>query len=161
MKSKRSLIVSLLVTTTVLVSLGKLAFARNEEPPGAIQEAMTPEEFKAAGLDKLSSGELAKLNNWLNGYREKVEQKVEKKAAEHEKRSSMQLIVSRYNGVWTGAVPGEIIELEDGSKWKLANKDQNYGGHADHPAVAVYKAGIFGWKMRVSQIAEFYVNPVK
>lgn len=134
--------------------------ARNTET-GAIQEEMTPEEFKAAGLEKLSPAELAKLNDWLNGYREKVEKKVEKKAAEQEKRSKLELIVSRYNGVWTGVGPGEIIELEDGSKWKLANKDEHYGGRADHPAIAVYKAGFFGWKMRVSRIAEFYVTQVK
>ena len=134
--------------------------ARNTET-GAIQEEMTPEDFKAAGLEKLSPAELAKLNDWLNGYREKVEKKVEKKAAEQEKRSKLELIVSRYNGVWTGVGPGEIIELEDGSKWKLANKDEHYGGRADHPAIAVYKAGFFGWKMRVSRIAEFYVTQVK
>ena len=134
--------------------------ARNTET-GAIQEEMTPEEFKAAGLEKLSPAELTKLNDWLNGYREKVEKKVEKKAAEQEKRSKLELIVSRYNGVWTGVGPGEIIELEDGSKWKLANKDEHYGGRADHPAIAVYKAGFFGWKMRVSRIAEFYVTQVK
>jgi hypothetical protein len=161
MKPKRSLIY-FLITVIALVSFGAaFAFARDEQAPGAIQEEMTPEEFKAAGLDKLSSGELAQLNNWLNGYRQKVEQKIEKKSAEREKLSKLQLIVSRYDGVWTGAVPGEIIQLEDGSKWKLANKDEHYGGHADHPAIAVYKAGIFGWKMRVSRIAEFYVNPVK
>ena len=32
-----------------------------------------------------------------------------KKASEHEKRSKLQLIVSRYNGVWTGVVPGEML----------------------------------------------------
>src|SRR5262245_28155985 len=111
MKSKRSLILYLVVIATVLVSLGRFTFARDQEPGGAIQEEMTPEEFKAAGLDKLSPGELAKLNDWLNGYRQKVEQKVEKKAAEHEKRAKLELIVSRYNGVWTGVTPGEIIEL--------------------------------------------------
>ena len=157
---KPSLLPSLLLAGALLFSLGRPMLARNTET-GAIQEEMTPEEFKAAGLEKLSPAELAKLNDWLNGYREKVEKKVEKKAAEQEKRSKLELIVSRYNGVWTGVGPGEIIELEDGSKWKLANKDEHYGGRADHPAIAVYKAGFFGWKMRVSRIAEFYVTQVK
>jgi len=122
---------------------------------------MTPEEFKAAGLEKLSPGELAKLNAWLQGDREKILKKAEKKAAEREEKAKQSLIVSRINGTWNGVVPGEIIQLEDGSKWKLANKDEHYGGFADHPAVAVWKAGFFGWKMRVSKIAEFYVNEVK
>jgi len=132
-----------------------------EKEPAEIQQAMTPEEFKAAGLEKLSPGELAKLNAWLQGDREKILKKAEKKAAEREEKAKQSLIVSRINGTWNGVVPGEIIQLEDGSKWKLANKDEHYGGFADHPAVAVWKAGFFGWKMRVSKIAEFYVNEVK
>jgi hypothetical protein len=31
-----------------------------------IEKQMTPEEFKAAGLDKLSGDELSRLNAWLN-----------------------------------------------------------------------------------------------
>ena len=31
-----------------------------------IEQQMTAEEFKAAGLDKLSAEELARLNGWLN-----------------------------------------------------------------------------------------------
>ena len=73
-----------------------------------------------------------------------------------ESRTKLQLIVSRIDGVLGRVGPGEVIRLEDGTAWKLANKDEHYGGHADHPAVAIYKA-IFGWKMRVSRIAEFYV----
>jgi hypothetical protein len=161
MKPKRALIVFFLLLAAVLFSLGKVALARTEEQTGDIQQEMTPEEFKAAGLEKLTPAELAKLNDWLKGYREKAVKVAEKKAGEREKREKLELIVSRYNGVWTGVTPGEIIELEDGSKWRLANKDEHYGGHADHPAIAVYKAGLFGWKMRVSRIAEFYVNPVK
>ena len=161
MKAKRSLIIYLVVSAGVLFSLGASSLARTEEQSGDIQQEMTPEEFKASGLEKLSPAELAKLNHWLQGYREKAVKVAEKKASEHEKREKLELIVSRYNGVWTGVTPGEIIELEDGSKWRLANKDEHYGGHADHPAIAVYKAGFFGWKMRVSRIAEFYVNPVK
>jgi hypothetical protein len=132
-----------------------------EKEAAEIQQAMTPEEFKAAGLEKLSAGELAKLNAWLQGDREKTLKKAEKKAAEHEEKVKQNLIVSRIDGTWNGVVPGEIIRLEDGSKWKLANKDEHYGGFADHPAVAVWKAGFFGWKMRVSGLAEFYVNEVK
>jgi len=94
---------------------------------------MTPEEFKAAGLQKLSPEELAKLNAWLQGYREQVVQKTEKKASERAERDKKSLIVSRINGTWGGIGPGMVIVLEDGTKWKLANKDEHYGGFADHP----------------------------
>jgi hypothetical protein len=137
------------------VSLGCLPAAFAQDEAAGIQQAMTPDEFKGAGLEKLSPAELAKLNAWLQGYREKAV----KKATAREKRTKMQLIVSRIDGVYNGVVPGEIIRLEDGTAWKLANKDEHYGGHADHPAVAIVKS-LFGWKMRISAIAEFYVMPV-
>lgn len=136
-------------------SLGASAQARSEDENANIQQSMTPEEFKASGLNKLSPEELANLNSWLQGYRLKAE----KKAALRESKTKLDLIVSRIDGEWGGIGPGEIITLEDGTKWKLANKDEHYGGHADHPAVAIYKS-LFGWKMRVSRIAEFYVYPV-
>ena len=146
----------LALTIVLAFSLGSTPALHAQEEAAGIQQAMTPEEFKGAGLEKLSPGELAKLNAWLQGFREKAE----KKAAIRESRTKLQLIVSRIDGVWNGVGPGEIIRLEDGTAWKLANKDEHYSGSADHPAVAIYKS-IFGWKMRVSRIAEFYVLPVK
>ena len=160
--SRRFLSIFLALTLAFGLSLGT-TFAQEEA--AGIQQQMTPEEFKAAGLEKLSPTELAKLNAWLQGYRETAVKtavaKAEKKASERAERDKRSLIVSRINGTWGGIAPGVVIELEDGSKWKLANKDEHYGGYADHPAVAVWKAGFFGWKMRVSRIAEFYVTQVQ
>ena len=141
------------IGAALLVSM-PVVHAENETTD--IQQAMSPAEFKAAGLQKLSPEELAKLNAWLQGYR----MKAEKKAAERESKTKMSsLIVSRIDGVWNGAAYGDVITLEDGTKWKVANKDDHFGGYADHPAVALFKS-LFGWKMRVSRIAEFYVIQV-
>ena len=46
--------------------------AQNE---GGIKQAMSPEEFHKAGLDKLSDEELRNLDRWLQGDREKTAQK--------------------------------------------------------------------------------------
>src|SRR5437870_9534609 len=50
----------------------------SEKPTRGVEETMRPEEFKAAGLDKLSEDELQHLDAWLQGYR----QSTQKKAAE-------------------------------------------------------------------------------
>src|SRR5712691_3956170 len=142
----RSLLTFLAVAIAVGFSLGAAPVVCAQAETGGIQQAMTPEEFKSAGLEKLTPTELAKLNAWLQGFREKAE----KKAAVRESRTKLQLIVSRIDGVWNGIAPGEVIRLEDGTAWKLGNKDEHYGGHADHPAVAIFKS-IFGWKMRVDR----------
>ena len=136
-------------------SLGWLPASLAQDEGAGIEQQMTPSEFKAAGLEKLSPTELAKLNGWLQGYREKAV----KKAVAREAKTKMQLIVSRIDGVYNGTASGDIIRLEDGTAWKVANSGEHYGGYADHPAVAIFKS-IFGWKMRISSIAEFYVLPV-
>jgi hypothetical protein len=143
------------------LSLGCVSTLFAQAQTTDIQQAMSPGEFKAAGLEKLSPAELAKLNAWLQGYRDKAVKVAEKKASERAEHEKMNLIVSRIDGIWNGVVSGMVIQLEDGSKWKLANSGEHYGGRADHPAVAAWKTGMFGWKMRVSEIAEFYVLPVK
>jgi hypothetical protein len=49
----------------LLLSLFVLVFLQMPAWAETIEQSMTPEEFKAAGLDKLSSAELARLNTWL------------------------------------------------------------------------------------------------
>ena len=56
----------LLACAAVLLSLSAPALAQRVVE-GDLQQQMSPSEFKAAGLDKLSAGELATLNRWLQG----------------------------------------------------------------------------------------------
>ena len=71
--------------------------ARSAQPEmsGSIKEMMSADEFKAAGLNKLSAEELQKLDAWLQGYRQVTEQTAEKKATARASRTKMDLIVSR------------------------------------------------------------------
>ena len=53
------------------------------------------------------------------------------------------------------------VELEDGTAWKQANADDHFrGSPVDHPGAAVIR-GVFGYKMRVEGVPEFYVDPVR
>ena len=139
-------------------------YAAREETSGGIQQAMTPEEFKAAGLNKLSSEELQKLNAWLQGYREVAEKAAEKKATartEKVEHAKMDMLVSRVDGTFTGLTGRTLIHLEDGTVWKQANADDRYRPKVtDHPAAVVIH-GIFGYKMQLEGTQEFYVDPVR
>jgi len=124
---------------------------------GSIKQAMSPEEFHKAGLDKLSDDELRNLDRWLRGDREKTS----KKAAARTSKSKMDLIVSRVNGSFGGLGGATVIELEDGTAWKQANSDDHFrGSPVDHPGAAVIH-GVFGYKMRIEGVPEFYVDPVR
>jgi hypothetical protein len=158
------LILCLILGACVCLSCLQPARAAREKMSDDIQQIMTPEEFKAAGLSKLSPDELAKLNAWLQGYRQTTEQAAEKKAtakASAESHAKMDLLVSRVDGTFNGLMGRTVIRLEDGTVWKQANADDRYRAKVtDHPAAAVIH-GVFGYKMRIEGTQEFYVDPVR
>jgi hypothetical protein len=136
-------------------------FAAPEEMSGSIQEMMTPGEFKAAGLSKLSPEELQKLNAWLQGYRDVTEKAATKKATAVAARTKLDLLVSRVDGTFNGLTGRTVIRLEDGTVWKQANAEDRYRPKVtDHPAAVVIH-GVFGYKMQVEGTQEFYVDPVR
>jgi hypothetical protein len=146
-----------IVGLCVLFALGASVRAAREEMTGSIQQMMTPAEFKAAGLNKLSPDELQKLDAWLQGYREVTE----KKASARASRTKMDLLVSRVDGSFDGLTGRTVIRLEDGTAWKQANAEDRFRPKiTDHPAAAVVH-GIFGYKMQIEGTHEFYVDPVR
>ena len=122
----------------VILACVEPAGAAQPETSGNIKEMMSADEFKAAGLNKLSADELQRLDAWLQGYRQVTEQAAEKKATARASRTKMDLIVSRVDGAFHGLTGRTIIRLEDGTVWKQANADDRYRSRVtDHPAVAV------------------------
>jgi hypothetical protein len=158
MNISRSSLIPFLVLSLVLVfGMSAPSHAAGEEISGNVQEMMSPDEFRAAGLNKLSSEELQKLNAWLQGYREAAE----KKATARASRTKLDLLVSRVDGTFNGLTGRTVIRLEDGTVWKQANADDRFRPRVtDHPAVAVIH-GIFGYKMQIEGTGEFYVDPVR
>src|SRR6266571_7362428 len=153
----------LMIAALFILACVRPAWAADQILSGSIKEMMSPEEFKAAGLNKLSSEELEKLNAWLQGYRETTEKVTEKKTEKRVARSFFhhEPVVSRVDGSFAGLRGHTVIKFEDGTVWKQANIDDHAGpSPIDHPGAAVVWTG-FGYKMRIQGVAEFYVNPVK
>ena len=159
---RRDLLGCLSIGFCVLLAYVGSATAAQPEVSGSVKEMMSAEEFKAAGLNKLSADELQKLDAWLQGFRQVTEQTAEKKATARASRTKMDLIVSRIDGSFQGLTGRTIIRLEDGTVWKQANADDRYRSRVtDHPAAAVIH-GVFGYKMRLEGgTQEFYVDPVR
>ncbi len=157
MNTGRSTLIAYLTFGFLLV-LGLVERARAQEAQPGVQQMMTPEEFTAAGLNKLSPEERQKLDAWLQGYRETTEKKTEKKV----KQSFFKFgepMLSRVDGSFGGLKGRTLIKLEDGTVWKQANIDDHYGpSPIDHPGAEVVHTG-FGYKMRIQGVPEFYVNP--
>jgi hypothetical protein len=151
------------------------------KPSKSLEETMRPEEFKAAGLEKLNEDELQHLDAYLQGYRQAAKKKASdeaqakaseeiKKAKQEAKtsnedtgmgaRSRMDSLVSRVDGNIEGIKGHTMIRLEDGTVWKQVNVDDHYKATIkDHPAAVVLHT-TFGYKMRIEGMPEFYVDPV-
>jgi hypothetical protein len=151
---------------SLLLILGSLAGVclAQENSGASIQQMMTPEEFKAAGLDKLSSEELQKLDAWLQGYRQTTEKKaseVAEKKASSTARTKLDMLVSRVDGSFEGLKGRTVIKLEDGTAWRQANAEDRFRPTVtDHPG-AVVSHTVFGYKMRIEGTPEFYVDPIR
>src|SRR5205814_7669008 len=123
--------------STPEVTPGKAKASKEETPKPArsLEETMRPEEFKAAGLDKLSEDELQHLDAYLQGYRESAKKKAAEQAqaqaneeikkakqdveeAKTSARTKLDSLVSRVDGNIEGIKGHTVIRLEDGTVWK-------------------------------------------
>jgi hypothetical protein len=153
----------LIIGALFILGSARSVWAAEQVLAGSIQQMMSPEEFRAAGLNKLSPDELQKLDAWLQGYREATEKVTEKKTEQRVTKSFFhhEPIVSRVDGSFAGLRGRTVIKLEDGTVWKQANIDDHAGpSPIEHPGAAVVWTGL-GYKMRIQGVPEFYVNPVK
>jgi hypothetical protein len=132
-----------------------------------VQDSMTAQEFKAAGLDKLSEEELKNLNAWLQGYRQKAETKAAEVAVTEAKKKSKstfngEAILSRVaDDNFAGVNGHSIIKLEDGTTWKQANADDRFHAQVTNRPPAKVSHSTFGYKMHIVGVPEFYVDPIR
>ncbi len=137
-----------------------------------LQTQMTPEQFKAAGLDKLSGKELSALNAWLQGKvqaessqaaeqaRRETAQQIEKAKEEGRQEvivknrgffdfGSSEPITGHLVGRFDGFGKGNTYTLDNGQVWEQSEAASLAGVHKTGPAVSI-KPGIGGvWSMKV------------
>ena len=147
----------------LLFACSATAFAQSQTPP--IEQAMTPEEFKAAGLDKLTPEELAHLNTWLGRtITQKTEQAAEKAAVQatekvkQENRGFFHFgedtpIDAHLMGEFHGfGGKGTQYTLDNGQVWQQVDDAELSGVRLTDPAVDI-KPSIVGntWYMKVGK----------
>ena len=149
----RSLAVALLIAC-----LSPVASAQTTQP--AIEKQMTPEQFKAAGLDKLSADELAHLNTWLGRTLDTQTAKAAaetKQRIEHENRgfltfNSDEPITAHISGDFRGFDKGRIYTLDNGQVWQQIDDTQMSARPLPNPEVRIKPAMIGNsWYMAVGK----------
>ena len=122
-----------------------LAVAAPVAAQQAIEAQMTPEEFQATGLDKLSADELARLNAWLNRTIDtQTEQAAAtaRKAVEDENRGffdfgSNEPGVGRITGEFRGFARGREYTLDNGQVWRQIDAASLVGARRTDPQVRI------------------------
>lgn len=114
--------------------------------PQRIEQQMSAEQFKQAGLDKLNAQELSNLNAWLNRTLDSETAKAAVKAKEetaHERRGffgerpSKEPVVARMSGRFEGFARGQVYVLDNGQEWRQDDGADLPGVQLDAPQVRI------------------------
>ena len=146
-----SIVIALLLATCPL-------FAQSQAAP-PIERQMSADEFKAAGLDKLSAEELARLNAWLSRNapdkaaieqaREEGRQEVVKKHKGFFDFGDGQPITSRLVGEFKGFDAKRQYTLENGEVWQQTDATTLYGVRGTNLPVTIRPGALGAGWMRV------------
>jgi hypothetical protein len=139
----------IIIVAAALMALPGSALARAESP--AVTELMTSEEFRAAGLDKLSSEEIEALNRWIARFTARDQPPLRQQsdvAGQEVERADGEGFRTRIRGEFRGWYGKTIFRLENGQTWK-----QRLSGRwfyrANSPEVEIRKNFMGYWEMHV------------
>lgn len=155
-------IISIFFATFLFVLLD-LAHAQSPEFPG-VQKAMQPEDYEAAGLQKLTAEERARLNEFISNYVSSSSQQAATAAVDSavkaRKAAPPDVIQSRIVGPFTGYKGNTTFTLENGQIWAQSQRDSMYFPKVDSPPVLIVK-GTLGYRMYVAGGGDIRVQRVR
>ena len=145
----------------LMFAFAPLAWAQQPALTADVQQQMSAEQFKAAGLDKLSAKELAALNAWLQQKVttetavavEKAKEEGRKEVVEKNRGffdfGSAEPIESVIVGEFTGFGKGKKYTLQNGQVWEQIEPASLSGVRKTDVSVKI-KPGVLGnWFMKI------------
>lgn len=157
MRRHHSVALTALCAALLIAASG--AATAQQAPP--LQEQMTTDEFRSAGLDKLSPAELAALNTWLERRvgvetAAAVEQAREegRRAVVEENRGffhfgSQEPIESTIAGEFTGFGKGRRYTLANGQVWEQTDNARLAGVRRQDVGVRIRPGALGAWWLQV------------
>lgn len=136
------------VLSWALLMAGPLMAKETDDFPG-IEKLMTPEEYEAAGLEKLSKSERDALDAWLVRYTAEDAPAVAKSSeAVKEKQRKFEPIESRIDGRFEGWTGRTQFRLQNGQVWQQRISSK-YAYEAENPEVRITRnwAGYYWMKV--------------
>lgn len=150
------------LTGLLAVGVGMLGlFSASAQAPAGesfpgVKKALTPAQFAAAGLGKLSSEEQGKLDDFLKGYFTGASQRVAEQAAsqavdravKEKKVQPATFIESRIVGTFRGWGERTVFVLDNGQRWKPVAAGSASFPPVENPQVFIVR-DVFGFKMAI------------
>ncbi|MCL7713374.1 hypothetical protein [Stenotrophomonas mori] len=145
----------------VLVLAPAFAAQAQRTVEGGLRQQMSADEFRAAGLDKLSADELAALDAWLQGTvhhatrdaldqaREEGRQEVIVKNRGFFDFGSKEPIEARLEGEFRGFGKGRHYTLDNGQVWEQTDDASIAGVRRQAPTVRVAPGLLNVWYLQV------------
>lgn len=148
--------------TLILLALATAAWGQQTPLQTAnVEQQMSADEFKAAGLDKLSAQELAALNAWLQRKVVQETAKVAETAKEEGRKEvaeknrgffdfgSAEAIESSIVGDFNGFANGRKYTLENGQVWEQIEPASLAGVRKTNPKVRIKPGILNNWFMKI------------
>jgi hypothetical protein len=140
-----------------------LAQAQAAEFPG-VETAMSPQEYDAAGLQKLTPEERARLDEFIRRFvassNQVAAEKAVDRAVKERKVTPPEIIQSRIVGPFTGYNGSTVFTLENGQRWAQSQPGSAYFPKVDSPPVIIVK-GKIGYRMYVAGGGDIRVSRVR
>lgn len=138
-----------LIATLLTFSLSAAALAQS---PPTIEERMTGADFKAAGLDKLTPEELARLNEWLQRNGQAVAgagvvPREDRRGFENSENRTE--IVTRFVGEFRGWDGDTRFVLENGQVWQQVDTGTLSTGSLMNPVITIRPGAMGAWRLKV------------
>lgn len=138
-----SLLCAMLVASCTVLAQDDSTF------PG-VEALMTPEEYRAAGLEKLTPAERKALNSFLIRYTAEESQVLLNSDEEVKKAVEEQEIVSVIQQPFKGWSGDTVFRLENGQVWQQRQRG-NYPYRGTHPEVRITKNFMGFYKMELTE----------
>ncbi len=141
----------------VLVSTLALAPFAWAQDATRIEQQMTAEQFRSAGLDQLSSEQLANLNAWLNRTLDTettkaarmAEDKVQQENRGFLSAGSNEPVTGRLQGTFSGFSKGQSYTLDNGQIWRQTDSASLFGARLDSPQVRITQGLLGTWYLQI------------
>lgn len=145
-----------------LLAWPALSFAQDAPP---LEQAMSAEEFRAAGLEKLSADELARLNAWLDRRVQQQASVAVAAAVEQAREEGRKEVVEKNRGFFhfgseepieaslagefTGFGSRKRYTLDNGQVWEQTDATSMAGVRKANPRVRIKPGALGVWWLRV------------